>query len=87
MMTSYLPDQMLRNLALQPMTRTQQREVDDQLGSAAASVTRFAQRLISSRTKATQGTNGGHSVRVFRNQPQASPHYARCACAGTGQPA
>jgi hypothetical protein len=40
MNTSYLPDQMLRNLAPQRLTQTEQRRVDEQLGTAVAVVAR-----------------------------------------------
>jgi hypothetical protein len=40
MFMSYLPDQMLRNLAPQCLTEAQQRKADDQLGTLVAAVTR-----------------------------------------------
>jgi hypothetical protein len=70
MVTSYLSDQMLRNLAAQPMTEPQQREVDKQLGSAVAAVSRragrFVQRVRAART--TGRSSGGHPVMVFRKE-------------------
>jgi len=42
---SYLPDQMLRNLAPQRLTQTEQRRVDEQLGTAVAVVARGASRV------------------------------------------
>lgn len=88
MMTSYMPDQVLRNLAPQPMTRTQQREHDEQLGSVVAAVARRAERLVrGSRTRLTQGPPTGRALRGFRKAPQARPAYARCACVATGRSA
>jgi hypothetical protein len=37
---NYLPDQMLRNMEPQRLTKAQQREVDEQLGAAAAVISR-----------------------------------------------
>ena len=42
---SYLPDQMLRNLAPQRLTQTEQRRVDEQLGTAVAVVARGTSRV------------------------------------------
>ena len=44
-MTSYLPDQMLRNMTSQPVTAAQQQEVDEYLGSAVAAASRRARRI------------------------------------------
>jgi Trp operon repressor len=45
MFMSYLPDQMLRNLAPQRLTQAEQRKVDEQLGTAVAVVTRGTSRV------------------------------------------
>ena len=42
---NYLPDQMLRNLEPQRLTRAQQGEVDEQLGTAFAAISRRTSRV------------------------------------------
>jgi len=46
MMTSYVPDQMLRNLSPQCLTAAQRREEDEQLGATVAAVTRRTGRAV-----------------------------------------
>lgn len=72
MVTSYLSDQMLRNLAGQPMTQPQQREVDEQLGSAVAAVSRRAERFFGRVQAWTAGhSDRGHVAKGFRKESPA----------------
>jgi len=62
MMTSYVPDQMLRNLSPQCLTTAQRREADEQLGATVAAVTRRTGRAIRrTHTWARQGRRTGAS--------------------------
>jgi hypothetical protein len=43
---TYVPDQMLRNLEPQRMTKAQQRDVDEHLGAAIAAISRRTGRIV-----------------------------------------
>ena len=91
MVASYFPDQMLRNLTPQRMSKAQQREADEQLGSAVAALSRATERLV--------GRTLGRNEPVRRHGPEAYPGFRKelapgaalppCACTVTrsGRPA
>ena len=69
MVASYLPDQLLRNLTPQPMTRDQQLEADEQLGAALAALSRGTGRVTRrARSWARHVAGTGQADRAFRNR-------------------
>jgi hypothetical protein len=80
MLMSYLPDQMLRNLAPQRLTQTQQRELDEQLGTVVAAITRgtggFTGRL---HAWGRQTTRAGQAVGSFRKPADESASPRACS--------
>ncbi len=80
MMTTYLPDQMLRNLAAQPVTEAQQQEMDARLGSAVAAVFRRTSRT-SRRAQSRRAGGTGLSLVAFRKAAADCPSRpAGAAC-------
>jgi len=67
MLMSYLPDQMLRNLAPPRLTQSEQRKVDEQLGTAVAGVTRRTNRVTRRVHQwARHASAPGQAARSFR---------------------
>ena len=77
MMTSYLPDQMLRNLAAQPVTDSLQREMDAQLGSAVAAASRRTSRASRHIQSSGRRPGAGRSLAAFRKA--AAGQSSSCA--------
>ncbi len=85
MVASYLPDQMLRNLAPRQMTNAQQREADEQLGTVVAAFSRGTGRIVR-RAKARARLGGaGTSSMSFRKNPSAGAG-CRVVCSPAARP-
>lgn len=67
---NYLPDQMLRNLEPRRLTNAQQREVDEQLGTVFAAISRLTGRVTRRVHAGPRHTAGAEqAARSFRKLP------------------